>query len=59
MVKGSNPGKKWYPPLHLGAVAIEKEFLGHPRLRSPTLLIYIYIYIYIYVYIFKKKEKRK
>ena len=35
-------------PLHLSVVAIKKRALGHPRLRSPTLLTYFYIYIYIY-----------
>ena len=37
--KVENPGNGVGPPLHLGVVANEKGAFGHPRLRSPTLLL--------------------
>ena len=41
-VSGAIQGKEWHPPLHVGAVAIEKEAFGS---ASTTVCRLIYIYL--------------
>ena len=49
-VKWSNPGKGVAPsPTPWCSKLSKREPSGHPRLRSPTLLLLIYIFIYIYM----------
>ena len=58
-IKGKmEQSKEWSRALLFTSVKqlLKSKPSGHPRLRSPTLLIYIHIYIYIYIYIERERN---